>query len=281
MSNVAPNPLAGESRRAIVANGYTTNLSDSFTLPYRLSPYPDYGDAPIEHLEAVPHLLDELSVGAFVLSHQRMSGPETTKDVSIKDTDLGRVVNFGAFSTRTQREHTALKSKWGDSVLSLVGFVFEGDELTSVPLPSAVQSNVETLGVNVRLLPDSAEISRYDYLEAFEAKEYPVATLDESYYLHDIGNDHLPGVIAGGEVLAASLARAARRALSSKEPRILRSTVYGIDSYTARISNYVSTHMAGDDTPGEPNGERMGITQAETLDTVEFAVNRASHKFPL
>jgi hypothetical protein len=90
----------------------------------------------------------------------------------------------------------------------------------------------------------------------------------------------LPGVIVGGKVLAESLAGAADRALSSGEGRILRRATLTIDDYTTMLSAYVSSLVAGNGISREPNGENMGITRAETLNTIEFAVHRAIHEFP-
>jgi hypothetical protein len=110
------------------------------------------------------------------------------------------------------------------------------------------------LGVDVELLPNTGQASPRDYLKVFSEGKYPVATRDESYYEHDIQDDHLLGVVLGGDELKNALAVAATSALETENDDVIGTVTEAIDRFTQTLRAVVATSP----TTGEAYGENMG-----------------------
>ena len=146
-----------------------------------------------------------------------------------------------------------------EPLLELVGFAFT-EQGTLVPTPITVQRHLKDAGVEAELFADTGVITPEDYVRSFRNGKYPISTGEEAYYAHDISDDHVTGVILGGELFRGSLSKALEHVFSEDgtlqiSTEELGTLAEGIDRFTQTL-RAVSTYSAI--TLGEPYGKEKG-----------------------
>jgi len=199
-----------------------------------------FSTSPLNGLEYefVPSELDNIAPGTYTFSawverSRSPSGPLELgwheQTITVRPTEHGKVLDASSFG-----RVIIPGSAKGRTLLALAGFEIEHNTVAAVPTPHTVEAACQQQGLAVRLLPHMGEIGCGDYLQAFADGMYPVATGDEEYYFHDIGNDHMTAMVLGGQQLSDALGVAARQALQDA-PECQGMIAGNIDKYTSLL----------------------------------------------
>ena len=143
-----------------------------------------------------------------------------------------------------------------NTLLEKVGFVFT-DERTLIPTPLTAQKKLKEAGIDAELFPDTGIIPPTEYVEAFRNGKYPIATGEEGYYSHDIQDDHVTGVILGGEVLKNTLSKALESKISEDGTPIVPIEEIGV--LAENIDRFTQTLRAVTTESSVVLGEAYGI----------------------
>lgn len=185
-----------------------------------------------------PNGLDHIEPGSYDV--ELLDSPNSemaTRKIIVKDLgDGNRSVNESAFKLDLG---VVGFSDGGKKILSNVGFGFSENEEVYYPSPQTLKRLAAEQGVDVELT-QSGLISSKEFLGLYADKKYPVGTGAQFYYLHDIQDDHLPGIICGGEELANVLARVSSDALASGNEATMNQTTVGIDFLTTLVTNFAN-----------------------------------------
>lgn len=221
----------------------------------------------------------------------RWAGSITDHDVSLGVIE-GAAGGFGLppgvhdIETTAKGEAFDAGSGWiindgGEPLMRELGFVVESNDddvstITAAPTPDTLYRSAQEFGVDIQFFtnPDTMYIKGPDYLKAFADKKYPVSF---GHYKHDIEDDHLTGVVLGGEPLKSALSEVATAALAGGD-KAVRQTTDGIDIFT---------NMLRDLTLPRPNpfvsedsliklGNQMGIATDKIDTIIKTARDRAT-----
>ena len=256
--DVVTTPQAQETTgdRPIIIGGteYQTNIPDGIDVLH----IPN--DSALEYSTVIPSGLDSLSPGEYTTHGLEDSGDffaggkqESEKKIKINLNQYGKTVSSDSLRARFMLSQDA------GQLVQVVGFdVSEANSgvfISGIPTPETVKSACSLVGVDVRLMPEFKTIPGEDYLGAFAAEQYPVATADENSYAHDIEDDHITAMVLGGEPLKKALATAAKEALSTGDQNMIKKRTYEIDNFTATLRGVVSDCVS---LLGEAYGSEMG-----------------------
>jgi len=205
-----------------------------------------------------PGKLDELPEGEyFIKGTNPANGNPVNKSMEIVLTNDGKYLPAGYHHQfgNLVPEYTL----GAEPLLELVGFAFT-EQGTLVPTPITVQRHLKDAGVEAELFADTGVITPEDYVRSFRNGKYPVSTGEEAYYAHDISDDHVTGVILGGELFRDTLSKALEHVFSEDgtlqiSTEELGALAEGIDRFTQTLRP-VSAYSAV--TLGEPYGKEMG-----------------------
>ncbi len=243
---VLPKPDIG------LGNDYETNLPSDVNVF-------DSTDPRTPLYESInPGKLDELAEGNyFIKGTNPANGNPVNKSMEIVFTKDGKYLpaGYGHQFGNLVPEYTL----GAEPLLELVGFAFT-EKGTLVPTPITVQRHLKDAGVEAELFADTGVITPEDYVRSFRGGKYPISTGEEAYYAHDISDDHVTGVILGGELFRDSLSKALEHVFSEDgtlqiSTEELGALAEGIDRFTQTL-RAVTTYSAI--TLGEPYGKEKG-----------------------
>jgi hypothetical protein len=173
--------------------------------------------------------------------------------ISVRQTEMGKVIDVNSMGLpdwrRLEPKMIGLMGKMGYQVSEQ-----EDGSIQGVPTPETLRNHCQALGVDILLIPDTGLIEGSLYLTCFRDGKYPISTINEEYYLHDAGDDHLTGFILGGQPLKEALMTVASNALTKGEDEI-KVTALGIDRYTATLRALIAPHA---ELEGEAYGDSQG-----------------------
>jgi len=261
-----------------------TNLPvgiDPFQRPVESGPYSDIDNNP-EFASFWPHKLDSLPEGSFrvvsqvvAMALEAPAAERYERKIIVSGNEFGQTVDTQAdtwdFVRGTERIREAL------------GFKIKDGAVIGMPTPETVKAAAARQGVFVRLLADYGTIPPEDYLKSFAAGEYPIATMTEENYRHDIEDDHLTAIVLGGGPLRIGLQEAAVKNLLPTGD--VNGCTDGIDTYTGLLRLVVSPHPQRDSehygTLGRQSlivlGEEIGISADTTNEIIKTAQENALH----
>ena len=216
----------------------------------------------LEDSTIVPSGTDSLEPGRYLIHGMDSSGDffsggqnESERSIEILEGSHGKTISRVSFS----RYARFLLSEDAEQLMQSVGFdVAEKNGskvIAGVPTPETVKAACKLAGVEIKLLPEFANIPARVYVQAFADGQYPVATGDEGDYAHDIEDDHITAMVLGGEPLKKALAKAAQEALASGNDEAIKKITYQIDNFTATLRGVVSDCV---NLLGEAYGQEMG-----------------------
>lgn len=124
-------------------------------------------------------------------------------------------------------------------LLEQAGFVFLDDD-TLIPTPLTVQKKMREKGVEVELMENTGHIPSAEYVHSYRQGKYPIATGEESYYQHDIEDDHITGIVLGGPELMQAISVALETVITQDgtplvSDEIIGKTANGIDRFTSAL----------------------------------------------
>lgn len=222
-------------------------------------------DADPRYSSLSPAKLDELEPGQYWVrgadkSKQVLPGSGVSNQIEVPIKIVG---NDGSKAIDTAF-HPNLNILHGQNAVPLmeaIGFIFDKtadsgiSKLVAIPTPETLKAKCEAFGVAVELLPDFSQIPPSEYLRVFSTGKYPVATRGEGYYKHDIEDDHITGLLLGGEVLQNALALAATKAMESGDDKFIGDVVESIDRFTQTLRGVIADAPTTTDTA---YGEQLG-----------------------
>lgn len=205
-----------------------------------------------------PGKLDDLPEGKyFIKGTNPANGDPVDKSMEIVLNNDGKYLptGYGRQFGNLVPEYTL----GAEPLLELVGFAFT-EKGTLVPTPITVQRHLKDAGVEAELFADTGVIPPEDYVRSFRDGKYPISTGEEAYYAHDISDDHVTGVVLGGELFRDSLSKALEHVFSEDgtlqiSTEELGALAEGIDRFTQTL-RAVTTYSAI--TLGEPYGKEKG-----------------------
>lgn len=113
-----------------------------------------------------------------------------------------------------------------------------GKSISSVPTPETLKAAVDTWGARVKLVHTTAPngmIPVKDYVGSFAEGAYPIGVGGTfTYYSHDVGRDHLVGVLAAPRLLDL-IAPFAAMALAKGDSHTLSSATDFLDGVTTSV----------------------------------------------
>jgi len=181
----------------------------------------------------IPNDFDALSPGKYYVHDHT-----TYRSIIVRGNKFGKTISNESF-WRGVIPWLSSVSEDALGLMQALGFDVESaadgrdPSITGVPTPETIKAAAGLLGVEIQLLPETNSISGTDYLRAFADGKYPVSTKEYHYYIHDIGDDHLPAMVLGGEPLKLALAEVAARAITEPhEPDNIDVAASAIDSFT-------------------------------------------------
>ncbi len=220
--------------RPIVIDGREcrTNLPDGVQLI-------ESENAGLEYNSLIPKDFDALSLGRYYVYDDTT---KTHRSITARGNKFGKTISNESFWRGVIPK---LSSVSEDALGLMQALAFDVESavdgrapsITGVPTPETIKAAAGLLGVEIQLLPETNSISGTDYLRAFADGKYPVSTKEYHYYIHDIGDDHLPAMVLGGEPLKLALAEVAARAITEpNEPDKIDGAASAIDSFTFVLS---------------------------------------------
>ena len=244
-----------------LGDNYETNIPEEVHIFAEVDP--EYSSSrPYEAIN--PGKLDELPGGEYYVR-----GEDPTKEenfimgVSNKVDKKFKIVVFNDGKYLPESEQVGKlhpeRGPESEPLLEKVGFVFS-EEGTLIPTPITVQKKMHEVGVEVQLFDNTGLIPPVDFVRSFKDGKYPVATGEETYYAHDISDDHITGVLLGGELLRDTLSTALESKFSSDgKPLVseqeLGELAEGLDRFTQTLRAVVTPSMT---SAGEQFGSEMG-----------------------
>ncbi len=207
-----------------------------------------------------PGKLDDLPEGEyFIKGTNPANGDPVDKSMEIVLNNDGKYLPTG-YGRQFGNLNPSLSFGTGtEPLLALVGFAFT-EQGTLVPTPITVQRHLKDAGVEAELFADTGVIPPEDYVRSFRDGKYPISTGEEAYYAHDISDDHVTGVVLGGELLRDSLSKTLELVFSedgrlqiSKEE--LGALAEGIDRFTQTLRAVTTSSTV---TLGEGYGKEKG-----------------------
>lgn len=224
-----------------------------------------------QEVTIIPSATDSLEEGSYTIQSEDQSIPSDIdfdatvpiyKEISLKQTEKGKMINANSISESVRSTIEILPNIAG--LMGQLGFTFETktnsydgtqyDSLLALPTPETFKENCRALGIDVELFQDDGLIPPKQYVQSYSEGKYPVATGVELYYVHDIRDDHITGVVLGGDELRDAHAEVSQSALSSNDEELIGQMAGGIDSFT----NTLRSVIADGGTLGEAYGTRMG-----------------------
>ncbi|CAN5415103.1 hypothetical protein BH10PAT3_BH10PAT3_0230 [soil metagenome] len=211
-----------------------------------------------EGSQIIPSKLDGLPVGGFVVSRNETYFDDLGNDVvhrverriDVMQSEKGKAVNVNAFAN--SNHDTWILNPTTENLMTQLGFLVDGKNIKAFPTPDTVVATAHNLGVEIQLIPEAGQLSSRDYLRVFADGKYPVSTANETYYKHDIQDDHLPAVILGGMPLKVALQGVAKEAIASGDQEKMNDVTGAVDGFTARLRGVVY------DGVGAAYGREMG-----------------------
>ncbi len=206
----------------------------------------------VETVYLRPEKMDELAPGHYemfgMLDEARFEPGDEEYDIAPFLTELDVIETKYGIAYKSDQLH-----KYGHQgivnidTMRRLGFAMDGtavkfsERILAKPSPETFKrAALEEFGVKVRLVESvngQGKMSVHEYLDAFKAGEYPVQVNSESYYHHDISEDHAFAIMLGGNELMAVLAE--RVAAQLDEGRIKGNIVKDVDQLTFRIGLYL------------------------------------------
>ncbi|MGZ6004989.1 MAG: hypothetical protein ACXWLH_02460 [Candidatus Saccharimonadales bacterium] len=238
-----------------------------------------------------PSALDRLSPGNYRVFSADVHGPTYYDDtphgyreIQIKETPAGRVVNLSAFKL-SEAADTTYSS--GNLLRSLGYEVDEDGNITGIPTPATVTNAAASLDVEV--MPVNAanygEIDPFTYINAFAEGKYPISVNSEELYVHDIHDDHITTLVLGGEPLKTVLKSMAKRASeminNAPDENIRRSIAEKsadvIDTVTNSLGGNVYSRPAATTSLSGmlEKAEYLGINETEINNIIEIIKENA------
>ncbi len=227
--------------------------------------------------------LDKLPVGEFMVAgtttYQDREGQTHNQDlisrVIISETPQGKAIDESHLDGGTGW----IMAQKSAPLMEALGFVV-GDknglvkEVKAVPTPLSLEAAAAKLGVDIVFFPEAVIIDGVSYLKAYEDKKYPVSF---GYYQHDIEDDHLTGVVLGGESLKAALSDYATKSLNHPEEKATQHGAQLIDTFTALLRNTaLSDLLSGGSEDGLYRvGESMEISREKVSEIITEAKSKA------
>ena len=249
-----------------LGDNYETNIPDGVNIFAEVDP--EYtSKRPYEAVN--PGKLDELPGGEYFIRGEDPTKEENYLTETTNKVDKNfNIVLYGDGKYLSERHQIGnLHPSMGEEskpLLEKVGFVFS-EEGTLIPTPLTVQKKMRESGVEVELFENTGLIPPAEYVRSYRDGKYPIATGEEFYYEHDISDDHITGVLLGGdtlrdalsETLAPKFAEDGSPLVSAEE---LGRLAEGLDRFTQTLRAIVSPSSV---TLGEAYGlERGKITLA-------------------
>ncbi len=226
--------------------------------------------------------LDKLTAGDFTLTgsiqYQDREGTHTQElidKLTIYETPQGKAVSEAPLDGGTGW----IMAQKSAPLMEALGFVV-GDknghveEVKAVPTPLSLKAAAAKLGVDVIFFDKVVKINGTDYLKAYADKKYPVSF---GYYQHDVEDDHVTGVVLGGEPLKLALSNFATEALRQSDDKAISQGALLIDVFTALLRNsMVSDSIAQDSRKGLYRvGESMEMPREQIDGILTEAESRA------
>ena len=206
-----------------------------------------------------PGKLDDLPEGNyFIKGTNPANGSPVDKLMELVLTNDGKYLPSGGwhkFGNSIDLQYTL----GAEPLLELVGFAFT-EQGTLIPTPITVQRHLKDAGVEAELFADTGAITPEDYVRSFRNGKYPISTGQEGYYAHDIQDDHVTGVILGGELFRDSLSKALEHVFSEDgtlqiSTEELGALAEGIDRFTQTLRAVTTFSTV---TLGEAYGKEKG-----------------------
>lgn len=279
-NELVPTAIDGDDRE------FVTNIPEGIEL------YNPEGRIP--HTELIPGAVDQLpGAGNYVLQTVDQnepsdidftSAPPINNETKIIQNENGRFIDIESL------EKVPLVTPNMSVLMDKMGYLFEerinsyNDEpfqaLVAIPSPETIKKSCAEMGVEIELFNGMGLISPHEYVQSYSEGKYPVATGNETYYAHDIQDDHLTGVILGGVELRDALAEVSKGVLETENDEAIGDLAGRIDTFTTVLRSVVAPSIS---TAGEAYGERLGrrtlYQEGERLgfshDTVEVILSTA------
>jgi hypothetical protein len=239
--------------------------------------------------------MDNLPIGNFYVSRQKnhLSSGEwlAHRAINVYETTYGKAVGIEAFGLADVGDITSIgpdeKIKSSEGILVDLGFVVSSNDeadtiasISGVPTSETLKHAANLLGVEIDLIRGVKVIPPSRYLSAFADRKYPVALGDEEAYLHDIGPDHLPALIVGGEKIKDVLSEVATKALRSNNQVTIEYVTGRIDYFTSTLSSIVFGSSAKDKLLVQA-GKELGISGEDVDSIITTAKNNGVKYTPI
>lgn len=208
----------------------------------------------------VPIKADLLPVGTYTLSRPEETWGEfgdgkitvdKVQTIEVLETgegeERGKAITVASFPE--YRQDLWPSNPGTERIVEGLGFVI-GDTgvskfVKAIPTPETLVRKAKKLGVDVEVFPAAKKLDGRTYLGSYRARRYPISAGDPNEYKHDAQDDHVLGVILGGEPLRDALSDVASAALATNDQAIIDETSIGLDQYTATLRNVVSSAVPG------------------------------------
>ena len=278
-----------------LGDNYETNLPEGVNIFTEVDTEFTSGDRrPYEGVN--PGTLDELPAGEYFIK-----GHDPTKaNDHIIDGQTGDIERSLEIIVQNDGKYLSSKNQIGDihpqgrvearPLLEKVGFIFS-EEDTLIPTPATVEKRLQEEGIDAELYSDTGHIPSEVFVKAYRDGKYPIATGEESYYQHDIEDDHITGVVLGGPELMAAISTALETVISEDgRPLVSKDEIgaiaNGIDRFTSALRSvtapfnnvpdeFLYSKEMGRKTLHE-KGAAVGLAASVVDDILAVAQKRAS-----
>jgi hypothetical protein len=248
----------------------------------------------------IPAATDSLESGTYVLRSEDQRRPSEdddllleepiNKEITIFDTENGKAIGVDVIRANIELSPEVT------NIMKDLGFIFEQrindysgeqyDKLVAIPTPETIKKMSLALGVDVELFPEDSLISPQSYVRAFSEGKYPIASGSETYFIHDIQDDHITGVVLGGELLRDALVEVSSAVLSTENEEMIGHMAGRIDVFT----NTLRSVIADGGTLGEAygiesgrgtlykSGKKVGLS-ADTIESILLVAQERAKSF--
>ncbi len=200
--------------------------------------------------------------------------------VSTPDGSTRYAMTQDYYGTTQSLELGILEEPGGQKFLERLGYIFVNGQVYA-PSPATFKAFCGQQGVDVEIFPDKSELKAEEYLKAYSEGKYPIGALD-SYYSHDIQDDHITALLVGGPELQRSIQDAVIFKL--KHPGTVKEdlTQY-MDEFTNTFRSVILPHGSLGAAYGKESGrrtikdygEKIGISPEEIDKLIAIAQQRA------
>lgn len=200
--------------------------------------------------------------------------------VSTPDGSTRYTMTRNRYNTLQDPDLDILEDPAGQKFLERLGYIFVNGQAYA-PSPETFKAFCAKQGIEVEIFPDRSKLKAPEYLEAFAQGRYPVGALD-SYYSHDIQDDHITALLIGGPDLQNAIKEALQLSLADPSTEVDDLTL-SIDSFTNAFRSVVLPYGTLGEAYGKESGRRtlkkeagrVGIAPDKIDQLVAIAQQRA------